>query len=213
MPCAPVPFQHREGDRWLCGVCLRERGRTREFRDRPAVFVAGQRECLLVKPAKDLARSAGVVFAARMEMLAGPAPVRGGRIRRGASGRWAACPCFRVSPVDCVSTAASADLVGALSVGQVLDSIAIRVDGPKAWHEHLVLSWVVTDIGATYVTELRNGALSHRTRATPAPGSTVFTLARPTLIALVTGTMDLTAAVADGTVIAPVDPNFAIVTP
>lgn len=126
------------------------------------------------------------------------------------------------------TTAAAADLVGALSVGQVLDSIAIRVDGPKAWNEHLVLSWVVTDVGTTHVTELRNGALNHRTRATPAPGSTVFTLERSALIALVTGTVDLTPAITDGSVtvdgdptdlqrlvglLAPVDPDFAVVTP
>ncbi|MGZ8762927.1 MAG: alkyl sulfatase C-terminal domain-containing protein [Acidimicrobiia bacterium] len=70
--------------------------------------------------------------------------------------------------------------------------------------------------------------LNHRTRATPAPGSTVFTLERSALIALVTGTVDLTPAIADGSVtvdgdptdlqrlvglLAPVDPDFAVVTP
>ena len=43
------------------------------------------------------------------------------------------------------TTAASADLIGALTVPQVFDSIAIRIDGPRAWNEHLVLSWVITD--------------------------------------------------------------------
>ncbi len=64
------------------------------------------------------------------------------------------------------ATAASADLMGALTVAQVFDSIAIRIDGPKAWNEHLVLSWVITDTGTTHVTELRNGTLNHRTVAT-----------------------------------------------
>lgn len=87
---------------------------------------------------------------------------------------------------------------------------------------------MITDEDATLVTELRNGALNHRPVAEPAPGSTVFTLARATLIGLVTGTVDLTAAVADGRasvhgdpaqlqrlvdLLAPVDPDFAIVTP
>jgi linear primary-alkylsulfatase len=89
------------------------------------------------------------------------------------------------------------------------------------------LSWVISDTGVTYVTELRNGALNHREVDAPAPG-TCFTLARAALIGLVTGTLDPAQVVADGTVaiagdpsglprlvslIAPVDPNFAIVTP
>ena len=126
------------------------------------------------------------------------------------------------------TTAASADLMGALTVSQVFDSIAIRIDGPKAWNEHLVLSWVVTDTGTTHVVELRNGTLNHRTVAAAVPGTTTFTLTRTALIGLVTGTLDFAAEVADGTVtvdgdasslarlvglLAPVDPNFAIVTP
>jgi len=126
------------------------------------------------------------------------------------------------------STSASADLLAALTVPQVFDSIAIRIDGPRAWDEHLVLCWVVADVGATYVTELRNGVLNHRTVDAPLPGVTTFTLTRPQLIGLVTGTLDLVAALSEGSVsvegdagrlaalvglIAPVDPAFPIVTP
>jgi alkyl sulfatase BDS1-like metallo-beta-lactamase superfamily hydrolase len=126
------------------------------------------------------------------------------------------------------ATTASGDLIAALTVPQVFDSIAIRVDGPKAWEEHLVLSWVITDTATTHVTELRNGVLNHRTVAAPTPGSTILTLSRPTLIQLVTGGLDLEAALREGTVasdgdvsvlarlvglLAPVDPSFAIVTP
>jgi alkyl sulfatase BDS1-like metallo-beta-lactamase superfamily hydrolase len=124
--------------------------------------------------------------------------------------------------------AVSADILGALTVPQVFDSIAIRVDGPKAWDQHLLMSWVVTDAGTTHVTELRNGVLNHRVSHAPVAGSTTFTLTRPTLIGLVTGTVDLGAGIAEGTVtvngdpadlqrlvelLAPVDPDFAIVTP
>jgi alkyl sulfatase BDS1-like metallo-beta-lactamase superfamily hydrolase len=124
-------------------------------------------------------------------------------------------------------TTVGPDLLGALTVTQVFDSVAIRIDGPRAWDEHLTLSWVISDAGATYVTELRNGALNHRQVDAPAPG-TCFTLTRSALIGLVTGTLDAALAVADGTVtitgdpahlqrlvslIAPVDPDFAIVTP
>jgi len=126
------------------------------------------------------------------------------------------------------STTASADLIGALTVPQVFDSIAIRIDGPKAWDLQLQISWVITDTGTTHVTELRNGTLNHRTLATPVPGTTTFTLTRPVLIGLITGSIDLVEALGDGTVtvdgdpailaslvgvVAPVDPDFAVVTP
>jgi alkyl sulfatase BDS1-like metallo-beta-lactamase superfamily hydrolase len=120
------------------------------------------------------------------------------------------------------------DVINALTVPQVFDSIAIRIDGPRAWDERLVLSWVITNLGTTFVTELRNGALNHRTVPAPLPGTTTFTLTRPQLIGLVTGRLDPVAALSDGSVvvdgdaaelaglvglIAPVDPAFSIVTP
>lgn len=70
--------------------------------------------------------------------------------------------------------------------------------------------------------------LNHRTVPEPPSGSTVFTLTRRTLIGALTGQLDAAAALADGTiavtgdptvvgrlveVLAPVDPDFAIVTP
>jgi alkyl sulfatase BDS1-like metallo-beta-lactamase superfamily hydrolase len=129
--------------------------------------------------------------------------------------------------------AAATDIITALSVSQALSAVAIRIDGPKAWGEHLVLSFVVTDdgpdrAGRTYVFELRNGAANHRITTAPAPGSTTLRLERRTLVLLLVGRVDLAAALADGTVeldgdpttlarlvalLAPVDPDFAIVTP
>ena len=122
----------------------------------------------------------------------------------------------------------STDIVMALSVEQVLSSVAIRVDGPKAWEEHLVLSFVITDLDEIHVFELRNGAANHRQTPEPAPSGTTLTLSRPTLIRLLTGQLDLPAALADGTVTIDGDPadlgrlaavlaendrNFPIVTP
>lgn len=134
---------------------------------------------------------------------------------------------LRLGQFGTPTTAASADIVAALTVPQLFDSIGIRVDGPKAWDEHLVLSWVITD-DTTYVTELRNGALNHRTVSALEPDRTTLRLSTSVLAGLVTGTVDLAAAVADGSVeltgnladvrrlwsvLAPVDPDFAIVTP
>jgi alkyl sulfatase BDS1-like metallo-beta-lactamase superfamily hydrolase len=63
-----------------------------------------------------------------------------------------------VQPAALDSTS-SADMIGALSVGQLFDSLAIRVNGPKSWEEHLTIDWTVTDLAHTYRTELTNGVL------------------------------------------------------
>lgn len=122
----------------------------------------------------------------------------------------------------------SGDFLDALTVPQLFDSLAVRVDGPRAWDLQLVITWVLTDLGTTYLTELRHGVLNHRTVPEPPPDSTVFTLTRRALIGALTGQLDAAAALADGTiavtgdptvvarlveVLAPVDPDFAIVTP
>ena len=119
-------------------------------------------------------------------------------------------------------------MVYALGVSQVFDSIAVRVDGPAAWDVHVVTAWTITDEDTTYVAELRNGVLHHRIVDEPPADATRFTLTRRSLIGLVIGDLDLTAAIGDGTVevagdptamatlvglLAPVDPEFDIVTP
>jgi alkyl sulfatase BDS1-like metallo-beta-lactamase superfamily hydrolase len=120
------------------------------------------------------------------------------------------------------------DLLGALSVEQILSSVAIRIDGPKAWDVHLVLSFVITDLDETYVFELRNGVANHRRTSTPAPDSTTLSLGRRTLIGLFTGRVDFAEALGDGRIVLDGDPtalgtlvsvigtterNFPIVTP
>jgi alkyl sulfatase BDS1-like metallo-beta-lactamase superfamily hydrolase len=122
----------------------------------------------------------------------------------------------------------SPDMAYALSVSQIFDSIAVRIDGPRAWHERIVIAWTITDEDAIYVTELRNGVLHHRTVTEAPDGVTTFGLSRHALIRLVMGELDLPAAIGDGTVtiegdpsalenlvglLAPVDPDFDIVTP
>lgn len=122
----------------------------------------------------------------------------------------------------------SEDIVFALDVTQLFDSLAVRVDGPRAWEHHLLVAWEITDDGSSYLLELRNGALHHRTVDVVPAGTTTFTLSRRVLIGLVVGAVDLAAALGEGTVkvdgdptvlaqlvglLAPVDPDFAIVTP
>ena len=55
----------------------------------------------------------------------------------------------------------SAGLAPALSITQLFDSIAIRINGPKAWAETLSIDWHITDVDERYFMELSNGALIH----------------------------------------------------
>ena len=120
------------------------------------------------------------------------------------------------------------DLIGALTVAQVLDSIAIRIDGPAAWGVRSSVAFAITDEGVTHLAELRNGALNHRTVTSVPAGTTTFSLTRLDLISAITGTVDVAEALTDGRInvdgdpaelaqlvglLAPVDPDFNIVTP
>jgi alkyl sulfatase BDS1-like metallo-beta-lactamase superfamily hydrolase len=119
-------------------------------------------------------------------------------------------------------------LTDALTVEQIFASLAIRVDGPRTWNEHITLGWTFTDLERSYLTELRNGTLIHRRiQALPATDATLR-LTRPVLIGVATGQLDPTKAISDGLLhvqgdadriesllglLAPVDPAFPIVTP
>jgi alkyl sulfatase BDS1-like metallo-beta-lactamase superfamily hydrolase len=126
------------------------------------------------------------------------------------------------------TTSDSPELAAALTVEQLLSAVALNIDGPRAWDEHLRLAFVVTNVGETHAVELRHGTLVHRRVASPPPGSTTLRLSRPDLGALLAGRLDLTDAVAEGTIeldgdatvfarlvglLDPPDGNFPIVTP
>jgi len=57
---------------------------------------------------------------------------------------------------------APADVLANLSVAQLLDAMAIRLDGPRAWEIELRIDWVVTDPDETHAITVRNGVLRHR---------------------------------------------------
>ena len=115
----------------------------------------------------------------------------------------------------------SAGLAPALTITQLFDSIAIRINGPKAWSEHLSIGWHFTDVHENYRMELSSGALIHYpTRDNRAADLTV-TLTKPQLLQF------LSAGQHDGielsgnpgalqrltSLIDNPDPDFAIVTP
>jgi alkyl sulfatase BDS1-like metallo-beta-lactamase superfamily hydrolase len=135
---------------------------------------------------------------------------------------------LRIGQFGTPADSAAPDIIAALTLEQLFATLAVRIDGPRAWDEHLVLSWRVSEEDVVHVVELRNGALSHRVASEPDPGSTTFSLRKDVMVGVLTGRLDLSRAVGDGSVVvngdvgelgrllalvAPVDPDFAIVTP
>lgn len=122
----------------------------------------------------------------------------------------------------------SAGLASALSVEEILASIAVRIDGPRVWDRHVIVSWEFTDLSTVHVTELRNGTLIHRRADSPVPGATRVQITKPAFLGIVSGAVSLPDAMTAGQVsiegdvtdiaslfdaVGPVDPEFPIVTP
>ncbi len=112
-------------------------------------------------------------------------------------------------------------LAAALTVTQLFDAIAIRIDGPKASKEHLTLNWHITDLGEHYWMELSNGALIHYPTDKEMVADVELSLTRPQLITLMfAGKTDGVDMSGDANVLGKLvglidtqNPDFAIVTP
>jgi Alkyl sulfatase C-terminal len=78
-------------------------------------------------------------------------------------------------------------MAAALTVEQLFDSVAIRLNGPKAWSETMTIDWHLTDLGERYRMTLSNGVLVHY----PNPGSgdaeLSLTLTKPQLLTMLGG--------------------------
>ncbi len=124
------------------------------------------------------------------------------------------------------AVAASADLLSHLAPDQVLDAMAIRVDGPSCWEDDLVLDFTVAGHG-TYRVTLHNGVLVYTTATQSSPAATTVTLT-PQLLAGLAFKMVQVAGLADAgggiegdaaqldrllEVLQDPDPDFAILTP
>ena len=78
-------------------------------------------------------------------------------------------------------------LASALSVDQLFDAVAVRINGPKAWDEHFVIDWVFIDLDTTYRTTLSNGALTTRARPRFGEADLTVTLNKFRLLRLLAG--------------------------
>ena len=126
------------------------------------------------------------------------------------------------------TAAAPPDIVANLSVSQLLDAMAIRLNGPRAWEHHLRIDWVVTDPDEEHAITVRNGVLSHRPRRHDPTADAALIVERKALNELLLKTADIGELAksgrlrveGDGAKIGELlglldepDPGFAIVTP
>ncbi len=119
----------------------------------------------------------------------------------------------------------SSGMAAALTTEMLLDSVAVRIDGPRAWHDSLTVDLALTDEGDRHRLTLRNGALTHRaaplSTAPKNPSDLTLTLTKPQLLGLLAGKgMDGVRSEGDPAVLGRLfsyvsepDKSFAVVTP
>jgi alkyl sulfatase BDS1-like metallo-beta-lactamase superfamily hydrolase len=122
---------------------------------------------------------------------------------------------------------AAPDVVAALTPEQLFDALAVRIDGPRCWHDRLSIDVQLTDPEARYRLQLRNGVLTYTSADRPSAADAVLRMPSAALAGLAAGgtdpaqlTRDEVSVEGDVTVLerllaamdAP-DPDFAIVTP
>jgi alkyl sulfatase BDS1-like metallo-beta-lactamase superfamily hydrolase len=89
--------------------------------------------------------------------------------------------------VPATADAVAPDLLAALTAEQIFDSLAIRVDGPRAWHERLAIDWHLTDLGERHRTTLSNGALIHQADPPDESADLTLRLTKAQLVGLLAG--------------------------
>ncbi|HEX5927987.1 MAG TPA: alkyl sulfatase dimerization domain-containing protein [Solirubrobacterales bacterium] len=124
--------------------------------------------------------------------------------------------------------AAPPDVLAQLSVDQILDAMAIRIDGPRAWNVDLTINWVVTDPDERHLLRLENAVLNHRPDRHDPDADATLIIERRALNEMLAKEADLAELAesgrlrveGDGMKIAELlglleepDPGFAIVTP
>jgi alkyl sulfatase BDS1-like metallo-beta-lactamase superfamily hydrolase len=127
---------------------------------------------------------------------------------------------LRTGEVGVPISLTSTEMVAALSVGQLFDTFAIRLNGPACWNEVFAIHWVFTDLGHTYRTELSNGVLIQEEDPT-AEADLTLTLTKPEFLVMLGGA-GLGGITTDGdtsllqrllSFLDELTPSFAIVTP
>ncbi|WP_089717141.1 alkyl/aryl-sulfatase [Candidatus Entotheonella palauensis] len=103
-------------------------------------------------------------------------------------------------PQNLMRAPISADVVQALTVPLFFDYLAVRLNGPKAEGQHLVINWVFPDLAERYTLTLENCALTYMAGKTADHAHVTVTLARPVLSQLVLQQITLTDAIHEGAI-------------
>src|SRR5450631_735956 len=90
------------------------------------------------------------------------------------------------------------ETLAALRTEQLWDVLGVRLNGPKAEGKHIVLNWMFTDTGETFVLTLENCALTYIANAQAAAADAGFTLARGMLDEVIAKQTTFPEAVASG---------------
>lgn len=120
------------------------------------------------------------------------------------------------------------DILAQLPVSQILDAMAVRLNGPKAWGQRLRIAWQITDPDERHLIEVGNGVLRHRPVGAEAEAEATLVIERQALTELLTGSTELAELASGGRLsvegdgiklgellglLDDPDPGFAIVTP
>ncbi|WP_344245426.1 alkyl/aryl-sulfatase [Actinocorallia libanotica] len=116
---------------------------------------------------------------------------------------------------------ASPDVMRALSTEQIFDTLAIRVNGPRAWDTRLTIDWILTDLKEEVRLSLANGVLTQSSHHAGAVADLTLTMTKPQLLGVITtGSLDGVHADGDPGVFTTLlglldepDRDFDIVTP
>jgi alkyl sulfatase BDS1-like metallo-beta-lactamase superfamily hydrolase len=113
-------------------------------------------------------------------------------------------------------------MAGALTIEQLFDTLAVRIDGPRAANESLIIDWRFTDTGTDIRLTLSNGVLipTVNPRSPATPDATLI-LTKAQFMALLGGRgLDGTECRGDPAALTRLmslldtpDPGFAVVTP
>jgi alkyl sulfatase BDS1-like metallo-beta-lactamase superfamily hydrolase len=112
-------------------------------------------------------------------------------------------------------------LAAAMTTTQQFDTLAITIDGERAWSTDLSILWHITDRDEHHRMELSNGALNHHPTNRTDPADLVITVTRHQLLTmLATGTAEGATLDGDHNAFATIksftdspNPSFPVVTP
>ncbi len=94
----------------------------------------------------------------------------------------------------------SPDMLASVTLDDLLDYLAVRLNGPEASGEQIAIGFDFSGSGDSYVVTIENGVLRHRTAAEMPELPTTVTLNRPSFIALTMAGLPVGALKATGAI-------------